>query len=107
MPTQRTTTDDPSNSTKPMRAIVTVVYVHADVGDEKVREAQTIMIDSLLEDGPDWVDDGVQMLASQILPLMPHEGVEYYIDDLDDLDDDEVWDLDDFRDAHKHGSTPR
>lgn len=104
-----TTTPPPitTDLTKPMRAVCVVAYIHAEVGDERIKEAQDIMIDALVEVGPDWVDDGVQMIASTIIPIDANEAIEWSVDDLDDLDDDEVWDLDDLRDSRKHGSTPR
>jgi hypothetical protein len=108
MTTQTTTpTTTDRGETTPIRAIIIVAYFHAETGNDRIMEARRIMVDALVEDGPDWVDDGMQMLTSQIVPLDADEAIEYYVDDLDDLDDDEAWDLDDFRDHGKHGSTPR
>lgn len=95
------------DSTTPIRAIIIVAYMHSDLGNDRIMEARNIMVDALVEDGPDWVDDGMQMLTSQIVPLDADEAIEYYIDDMDDMDDDDVWEMDDFRDHGKHGSTPR
>lgn len=98
---------DFTNSNLPMRAIVIVAYVHADVGNENLLEARDLMVNSLVEEGPDWVDDGVQMVTATILPLDADEAIEYYVDDLDDLDSEDEEDMDDLRDDTQHGSTPR
>jgi len=91
----------------PMRAIIIVAYLHADVGNERVTEARDIMVNALVEDGPDWVDDALQMLAATVQPLDTDESIEWYVDDLDDLDGDDEDDMDDLRDDPRHGSTPR
>ena len=100
------TTED-RNSTTPVRAIVIVAYCHADLGNERTKEARDLMVNALIEDGPDWVDDSFQMVTAQIIPLDADESIEYYVDDMDDMDDSEVWEMDDFRQDHRHGSTPR
>lgn len=95
------------NETTPMRAIVIVAYIHADVGNDRVTEARDLMVDALVEDGPEWVDDGVQMVSAMIQPLDSDEAIEWYVDDLDDLDSEEMDDMDDLRDDYRDGSTPR
>jgi hypothetical protein len=90
-----------------IRAIVIVAYVHASVGDALVAEARDLMVDSLVVSGPDWVDDGVQMVVAEIFPLDSDESIEYFVEDMDDLDSEGMEDMDDLRDETRSGSTPR
>lgn len=87
------------NVTTPIKALVLVAYCHAGAMDDDDMQG---LLDDLAEVVDEYDTRQIQMATLEILPLDSDEGVEYHVEDKDDLDE-----MDDLREVLKHGSTPR